>query len=526
MHELRTLLLLELRSLYGFNTALHTGDAKVKKRFCLLAGAWMVLFLVVCGYVGGLVYGLCMLNLAQIVPTYLAAITSLLIFAFGIFIAGNRIFGQKGYDLLISLPVRSKSIVLSRFAALYIENLALTLMIFLPGCAVYALLQKPGGLFYLFALVGCLFIPAIPMVLSTVLGTFILAVSSRMKGKSMAQTVLTVLLVVTIMVGSFGMESIVEEFTPEILAALARTVQELIGKIYPPVLWLGEAMTSFDLRSLALFATVCAAAVAMALAVICKCFTAVMSRLSGISASHSYRIGAMECRGLLKALYLREVKRYFSSSIYVTNTIIGPILGTIAAVALCVSGPEPIETALPGVDIRGLLPFGIAAIFCMMTTSCTSISMEGRQFWVVKSLPIPTKALLDSKIALNLSLMLHFYVVSAGAMAIAVKPGILDFLWLLLIPAALMVFSVVLGITVNLKFHSFDWDKEEYVVKQSLPAALGGFAGFLMSAALGILLFLLPPQFADAGRALICLLLLGITNLLYRKNNQAVLQEL
>ncbi len=64
-----------------------------------------------------------------------------------------------------------------------------------------------------------------------------------------------------------------------------------------------------------------------------------------------------------------------------------------------------------------------------LTTSCTSISMEGKQFWVIKSLPIPTKALLDSKITLNLGLMLPFYLISLAAIAIAVKPGLLELLW-------------------------------------------------------------------------------------------------
>ena len=83
-----------------------------------------------------------------------------------------------------------------------------------------------------------------------------------------------------------------------------------------------------------------------------------------------------------------------------------------------------------------------------------------------------------------------------------------------------MVLSVVLGITVNLKFYSFDCEKEETVVKQSLPAMLGGFAGLLISAGLGAAVFQLPEALRNPGKALICLLLWAVTAWLYHRNNQ------
>lgn len=526
MREMRALLCLELRSLYGINIFRHTRDKKLKNRCYLIGCVFVMLIAMAFSYVGGLVYGLFALNMGHIVPAYLCVIASVLILAFGIFTAGNRIFGQKGYDLVASLPVKPGAIVLSRFGAMYVENMVLTLVIFLPGCGVYAYLQRPGIGFYFIALVGALFLPAIPMVLSTVLGTLVMAVSSRMKSKAMVQTALMILVVVVILIFSFNLEGLLGDVTADMLADLARTVQNMIEKVYPPALWLGDAMVNLHVSSLLLFVAVCAAAIAVTVAVAAGCFGSVMRRLSGISAKHNYKIGTMESRGLFKALYIREAKRYFASSIYVTNTAVGPIMAVIAAIWLCVAGLEPIQAVMPGADIVGLVPFALAAVFCIMPTSCTSISMEGKHFWVIKSLPIPTKVLLDSKIALNLSLLLPFYVVSVIALAIAMEPCIAGLLWLVLLPAEIMVFTVVLGITINLKFHSFDWDKEEYVVKQSLPAGLGGFAGFFISAGLGIAVFLLPPQLADAGKALIALLLLVATALLYRKNNRAVLQSL
>ncbi len=525
MTELRTLLSVELRALYGINQFRYTRDKKEKNRYKLLLGAFAILMITTFAYVGGLVYGLCSLGLGDIAPTYLVVLSSSLVLAVGLFTAGNRIFGHRGYDILSAMPIRTGNLVLSRFLSLYGEYLLLTLLVMLPGTVTYGLCRRPQAGFYLTACLGSLFIPAIPLVISTLLGTLITAVSARLKRKSLVQSLLMVLLVVLILLGSFSMGGMAESLTPEALATMAQKLSDLFAKLYPPAVWLGNAVLGTNWLGLGLFLLLSGIAMVLTVLVVTCCFHGIVRGLQSFSARHDYKIGTLESRSLLKTLYIREAKRYFASSVYVTNTIVGPILGVIMAIALCVSGIAPVENALP-VDVVGLLPFAFAAVFCMMTTSCTSISMEGKQFWVVKSLPIPTKTLLDSKILLNLSLMMPCYLVAELALIIAAKPDVWELLWLLLIPAVIMVFSVVFGITVNLKFHSFDWQKEETVVKQSLPAAMGGFAGFFLSAILGAVVFAVPDALENAVKALICLLLAGAALLLYRKNNRTVLSWL
>ncbi len=521
MNELRSLLTLELRSLYGINRFRHTKDPRERNRYWLLTGVWMLVAAMVVFYVGGLVWGLCSLGLEELVPAYLVTVASMLILIFGIFSAGSRIFGQRGYDLLASLPVSAQSIVLSRFLTLYLEDLVFAGAVMLPGVAVYGVLVQPKPVFYAVALLGTALIPAIPLVISVLLGTAVLAISSRMKNKSLVQTVLMVALVLVILLGSFSLETV----TQAQLAKLAQTVGALLEKIYLPGVWLGNAMSHGHLQGLLLFVLASVTVAALAVWLVSRNFHTIAHRLGSDSARHDYRMGTLQSRGLRKAMYLREAKRYFSSSIYVTNTIIGPILGTVLSVGICVTGLDGIQSTFP-VDITGLLPFGVAAVFCTMTTTSVSISMEGKQMWTVKSLPIPVKIWLDSKILLNLSLMLPCYLVSAGALTLATRPNLVQTLWIFAVPAVMMLFSTVIGITVNLKFHSFDWEKEETVVKQSFSAMAGGFAGFLTAAAFGAAVFAVPSQYADLAKGLGCLLLVALTALLYRRNNQADMSKL
>ena len=527
MSEIKTLLRLELRSFYGINKIIHTKDLKVKSRSRALCLVWIILIGMLFVYIGALTFGLCTLGLSSIVPAYLTVISSAFILFFGFFSAGNRIFGQRGYDILVSMPLKSSSIVISRFLGLYIADLAVAFAIMLPGIAVYGYCMRPSFLFYLFAMVSTLFIPTVPLVLSVLFGTFVLSITSRMKRKSTMQSLFAVLLVLGIMVASFNFEGFMQNTTTEQFINIAQSLGNAINSVYPIAMWVNFALINSSVLYLLLVVLFSVAAMTITFFIATKCFNFIVRRLLNFTAKHNYKIGALESRTVLKALYLRELKRYFSSSIYVTNTIIGPILGCIMAVALCVSGLDSLKTAFPfEFDIVSVLPFVFSAVFCIMPTSAVSISMEGKQFDIVKSLPIPSKALLDSKILLNLSLLLPFYIISVISFIISANFTVVQLIWLILIPIFVILFTVTFGITVNLKFHSFDWEQEVTVVKQSLPSFLGGFVGVIVSLIFGVIVFSLPEKYSDIVKLALCMVILLCTALLYRFNNKKQLETL
>ncbi len=524
MHKLWPLLKLELYALYGINKHRFTKDKKARGRYKGLCVVWAFLFATVCAYVTGLVFALCSLGLQTAVSAFLVFIASMLILFFGLFTASHRIFGQKGCQMLSAMPVTKGAVVLSRFLSLYTEDLALTLLVMLPGTLTYGILEKPGIVFYLTALTGTLFIPLMPLMASVLFGTAIAAVSARMKRKSLVQSILTVIFVAAVMFLPIGVGN------PDVsLEAISGAMQEAYGllcRFCPPVSWLSTALAEGKLLYLVLFILASVAVGAVGLWLCTLCFQPVMEGLSQSTAGHSYKLTRLQRGSILKALYIREAKRYFSSSIYVTNTIVGPVLAAVMAVSLYFAGTEMLAPLNVYFDTAALLPYFFAGVFCMMTTTSTAISMEGKQVWIVKSLPISTKALLDSKILLNLSLMLPFYLLGEVFLVLAVKPTPLALIQMLVIPALITVLSVVLGITVNLKFHSFSWEKEEQVVKQSVSSALGGFAGLFPSLIFGGLQIPVPEAYRSLYSFFVCLLLIAGTVFFYRKNNKTVLAQL
>ena len=68
---------LQLGNLFGINELRHTKDRAKKGRFIGLAVVWVMLIVMLVGYVGAFSYGLVTMGVADIVPMYLYAVASL-----------------------------------------------------------------------------------------------------------------------------------------------------------------------------------------------------------------------------------------------------------------------------------------------------------------------------------------------------------------------------------------------------------------------------------------------------------------
>lgn len=517
--QIRILAKLELRNMFGLNVLRFSRDGKVKKRAGGMLAVAAVLSVLLVVYMGGLSYGLIRLGLEAVIPAYLTAVASLIIFFFGLLKAGSVIYRKDGYEILCSLPLSQAAVIWSRFARMYVENLLFTLAVLLPGLGVYVWAVRPGLPFYAAALTAIWAVPLLPMACAALVGALVMGISSRMRHKSLAASGLSVAAVLAILYGVSRLSAMGGIVGPEIFRELSDTIFKVLKTIYPPAVWLGMALVRGDwVRSLGC-AILSLAVFALAAAGISRSFHKIIRSLYGSLARHDYEMGDMREGSVLGALCGREFKRYFSSSVYVTNTIIGPVMGCILSGALLFVDLDSVIGQLPlPVNVCSLVPFLLAGIMCMMPTVCTSVSMEGKNWWILKSLPLSAKSILDAKLMMNLLLLLPFYLLAEVLLLLALKPGGMEMVWLLLIPAVMILFSCVYGLAVNLRFPVMDWESEVNVVKQSVSALLGGMGGFLLSFLCAAALFVVPERYADIFRAAFCGVLLSVTAFLYDGN--------
>jgi len=495
----QTLLLtkLQLQNLFGINEVRYTKDRGKKARYVGLSVAWVFVFLVIAGYVGGLAFGLHYLGIGDIVPMYLYTLVSLVMLMLSFFKAGNVLFSMKFYDVMVSLPVSPHAILASRFLSMYVSNVLIGGLVLLPGLAVHVWFAKPGIAFYLISLPVLLLTPLLPLTVSSILGAVMKAISSHMKRKSLVETMLMLLFVIGIMAGGFLFGQQAETLTPEALQQLATTLAETLGSVFPPALWYYHSLQGTYLFVLPLL-LVPVGIFALFLALFGRYHQGICVRLNAVAAKHNYKIGQLESSDVLWSLCKKEAKLYFSSSLYVTNTIVGYILAVLLAAVIGIAGIDSFTEALemPGLApfITKLLPLIVAMPLCMMNLTSCSISMEGNRYWQLQVLPLRAKDVYTAKILWNLILAVPFSLISSLLLLIFIKPSGLLAVHYVLLPLVYIVADVVLGLFVNLNFPLLNWENEVRVVKQSASVLVSMLCGMLLVIVPFVLAIVLQPN--------------------------------
>ncbi len=482
MKQVLTLSRVQLQNLFGMNEMRFTKDKKKKAAFVLLAVAYLLVILMLVVYVGSMSFAFHTLGMGEIVPMYLYTILSLVMLVLSFFKAGSVLFSMKSYDIFVSLPVTKTAILISRFVTMYITNLLFSVIVMLPGLAVHIYFSRPGLAFYFISVLVVLSAPLLPLTISSILGALIKAVSSRMKRKNLTEIFLTILLVAAIMLGGFRMGEQAETMDMEAIKELLSLVAQKLGAVFPPALWYHNALQG-NIMQLLLLLLVPALIFLCFVWLLSKKFQEICTGLNATYARHDYKLQQLKAEHVLTALFKKEMKLYFSSSLYVTNTIIGYVLSLILAAALAVMGLDTFVEYLemPGYTplIQQLLPFVLSVPLCMTNASSCAVSMEGKTFWQLQVLPVKAKDVYHGKLLWNLALTAPFYLACVILLLLGGRPDFMTALHYILLPLVYVIFNVVLGLAANLWFPVLNWDNEARVVKQSAAVLVSMLAGML-----------------------------------------------
>jgi len=105
------------------------------------------------------------------------------------------------------------------------------------------------------------------------------------------------------------------------------------------------------------------------------------------------------------------------------------------------------------------------------------ISLEGKSFWVIKTMPIDSRAVLIGKALLNMMLVVPVVIVASCLLWLVLKLEVLEFLMLLCLPIFVNIFISFIGVFINLLYPKFDFESEHAVVKRSMATLITTFVG-------------------------------------------------
>lgn len=466
---------------------------KVKKRKTSVIIGFFLLFaafLLICSFMYSYMIGLSLntMGLLDLLPEMIMAVTCIVTLMTTIYKVKGTLFGFKDYDLTMSLPVKTRSIVISRLLLLYLVNISFTLIIILPASIAYGILMQPSILFYIYSLLTVLLVPLFPMIIATIIGTVITVAAARFRHSNIINILITLALLSAYMVLSFQAGN-----SKVALGEMGAALSKKIDGIYPLAEMYKKAVCEFNFSSLLLFIAISVISFILFSWVVGSQFKKINTFVGTAKVKSNYKMKAIKEESPFISLYKKELRRYFSSSLYVMNTAVGIVMMTIAAIALLVMSPESFASVMEVPELANVMAYFAAALLAIcvsmsVTTAC-SISLEGKNLWILKSLPITVKTIFLSKIAVNLTITIPAIIIDSLIIAIGLKISLIEFFILLIMPIAYALFVSIYGLIVNLKFPNLDWTTEVMVIKQSVATMISIFSGVIFGAIPIILLF-------------------------------------
>ena len=448
-----------------------------------------------------------------------AGLGGLLSLIFGLAKTSSVLFASRDFELLMALPLSTRQVFFSKLLIVYTFSFTGFACAALPFNAVYALQFGAGPAFYLATVLELIFLP---MLLATVSGLVALLISwlaRHFRSTNGAMMVFSVL-------AFAGYLALVFSFSFTAGNSDAGMLNMLTG--------LSSALDSFflthwyrlallgDLASLVWLLLVCALPFALFSMFCAAIYRRVNAALREKKMRRNFSgegIRRAKVKGSFAALFSRELKAFFSRYMYVLNCLSGLVVLLLFAGFLAFGGPGVIQSMAESnvpitasqINSLGLPIFGAVALWCigLSPTTAAAVSMEGRQAWIVKTLPVSTRSIFRSKLYVQLLVSLPVVALSYAAYVLVLSPALADAVVLALFLLAADYFFALLGLVFNLRFPNMDWVNPNDVLKRSAPVVLTMVVDFALVIAAGVLYYFLGLPFAYFAGALAILLALA-----------------
>ena len=480
---IRVLMRKQLKMLFsGFFVDRKTGKSKSKSATLMGIIIYAVLVLGCMGSMFGYVaYSMCAPLCAAGLDWMYMAMVALMTLAIGIF--GSvfntyaSLYQARDNDLLLSLPIPVRAILFSRLSGVYVMGAMFAVTAMIPGIIVYAVVVHPGVWALVSAVIVMILLTFVIMVLSCILGWVVGKIGNKTRNKSFV----TVILSLAFLVAYYAVYMNANKMLSKIIANSGMYSAKIKGSAYP-LYSIGRAATGDGLQ----LALVAAGTLVISLAVwliLERTFIGIVTTKTGHTKKKNV-VKAAKAQNQEIALLQREFKRLAASAVYMLNCSLGTLLMIVLAVVCLIKGKYIIDmiSKIPGLP-DGVLMLGACMAVCaaasMNDLTAPSISLEGKNLWIVRSLPVTSWQILRAKLRLHVVLTLLPALIFDIAMIVLVKPAPLDCVMMLLIPCFYVCLTAYIGLTVSLKMPKLDWTSETAVVKQSMGVLVALLSNFV-----------------------------------------------
>lgn len=502
---LKTLLKKELYNLFYSKMQNKKGD---QRRSAATLVGYGILFALVCIMLAGIVFFISTAICTALVGkgndwfyfSLIALVASFMGVVGSVFTTYSTLYLAKDNEQLLAMPIPPSKILFSRVFSVWIMGLLFEALIFVPSIVSYCLIASPSAASVIFSVLVMLIVSLFVLSLSCLFGWLVALISTKIKHKNIITIILSLAFLGAYYYLYFRLSDIVN-----ILAQNSKTISDVFKNALFPVYYIGLAATG-DALALVLSAIVVIALFALVYWILSRSFIKIATANRG-NKKVKYKKKQLSRSSVSGALLRKELKRFTSSSTYMLNCGLGTVFMLFAAGYLIFKGSEfnGYFTAVPFLSNFKALAAAVVVAFVVSMNNITapSISLEGKNIWILQSMPVPAWQVLKAKLNLHISITTIPVVIFVVCAVIVLGIDIFSAVLLLLFSIIFVLFTACLGLMINLKMPKLDAKNETAAVKQSIGIMLAMFIGWVVILILA-LPYLLLMLFVSSQIYLLC----------------------
>ena len=388
------------------------------------------------------------------------------------------LYKAKDNELLLSMPIPASRILLVRVLTIFAFSMLFILAAWTPSLIAYLIFIGFSPAVLIGHIIMTFALTAFVTAVTSVLGWLIALVSGLFRNKTVVTVLVSLLFIVVYYTFYFRMNTILRT----VAANISKISEAMHGWAWP-LMQLGRAAAGEPIPLVA-SVLIAAAAFAIMYVVLAKTLFGLMTA-SDRTKKAVYRETRAAQASPARALLRREVMHFFSSAVLILNVGFGVLILLAGCVAAVIKA-DAIRSFLSGGSLpafltllKGILPAIVVSLITSMDCfTASSVSLEGRQIWLVQSTPVP------NSLVLRIKELTHFLINGVpGAIAAAVLSAVLgNTVWEALLSAVFAAAFVWLtagfGLMMNVLKPNLEWTNESVPVKQGVPVMFAMFFGF------------------------------------------------
>lgn len=471
-------------------------DKKNKARSKAAVAAYIVLFAVIMlGVLGGV---FTYLSLSICRPMYeagmgwlyfaLMGLLAIFLGTFGsVFNTYSGLYLAKDNDLLLSLPIPVKIIMSSRLLGVYIMGLMYSAVIILPAIVVYIISTPANAAVIAGCILLVVLISVFVLTLSCALGWVVAKISLKLKNKSFITVVISLVFISAYYFFYFKAQTVISD----LVTNAGVYGMKIKGSAYPVYLF-GMTGTG-DWMAMLIVSAVVLLLFALMWLLISRSFLKIATS-SGRAERKIYVERSVKQRSINSALLSREFARFVSSPNYMLNCGLGIIILPVSGIIFLLKGGD-IFPVLDGIfaDRPGSTAALLCTAICLLTSMndmvVPSVSLEGKNLWLIQSLPVHAWQALRAKLSVQLLLSGVSALIGIVCIAFAYHFSGIQLLAVIAATMSFVSLMTLLGLFLGLKMPNLTWTSEVTPIKQSAGVLLEMLAGFVYAAILFVLYY-------------------------------------